>query len=123
MDDEERKRKRNEWARQQKLKWKAAGLCTRCGKNPQVPGKMRCKDCINYKRKYDSQYAATRAEEYAEVCRMFAEWRHLAWVPQAEPEHSISDVIQMARDNNVSYGYMVARLEGHLWSLNNYQDK
>ena len=122
MDDAERKRKRNEWARQRKLKWKAAGLCSRCGKSPRAPGKMRCYYCIQQKRNYDEQYAATRAEEYAELCRMFDSWRYLAWVPQREPEETISDVIRMARNNNVSYGYMVAKLEGSIWNLNNYRD-
>lgn len=35
-------------------KRKAAGICTKCGKVPPVPGKTRCVECSNERKRYDA---------------------------------------------------------------------
>lgn len=76
---------------------KAKGICVCCGKAMARDGKTTCLKCYENHRKYD--------------------YPSLDWVkkaPEKKEGYSIEDIDRMSRERGVSYGVMVAILDGKM---------
>ena len=88
---------------------KALGMCVECGKRPVIPGQVHCEQCREKRRKYAKEHR-NNVKDYRPVKRKI-EYTERSEKPK--PQYTLDDLAVMARKEGISYGQLVARLEGH----------
>lgn len=86
-------------------KWREQGLCTRCGGTREDPTLKLCKTC----QKKLAEYNSKRSRVYKERAKARKSIETLK-----KPTVSITEINRQAKERGVSYGRMVAILEGRI---------
>ena len=94
------------WGKEGRERLKALGMCTNCGKKPAKPGVLICEACREKMRQYRKN-----VKDYRPVKRRKIEYTDRSDKPK--PQYTLDDLAVMARQEGISYGQLVARLEGH----------
>ena len=86
-------------------KWREQGLCTRCGGTREDPTLKLCETCRTKLAKYNNE----RSRIYKERAKARKNIDALK-----KPTVSIAEINRQAKERGVSYGTMVAILEGRI---------
>ena len=86
-------------------KWREQGLCTRCGETREDPMLKLCKTC----QKKLAEYNNRRSRIYKERAKARKNIDALK-----KPTVSIAEINRQAKERGVSYGTMVAILDGRI---------
>lgn len=92
------------WGKEGYQRLKALGICVDCGKHPARPGQTKCDKCRAKMKEY-----RTHVKDYRPVKRKI-EYTDRSEKPK--PQYTLDDLAVMARQEGISYGQLVARLEG-----------
>lgn len=92
------------WGKEGYQRLKALGICVDCGKYPARPGQTKCDKCREKMKEY-----RTHVKDYRPVKRR----NYSGSEEKPRPQYTLDDLAVMARKEGISYGQLVARLEGH----------